>query len=1698
MNIELKRMKKFLMILLFVAGWLVTNAQQYRNEWIDFSKTYYKFRVAQNGLYRITSANLAAAGLSNTPAQHFQLWRNGQQVALYTSVATGPLAGGYIEFYGQKNDGTLDREMYRPPAFQLSDQVSLQTDSSAYFLTVNPVGNNGRFSPAANNVVGNTLPAQAFFIYQLRQNFAERVHRGFAEPAGSEYLYSSSYDVGEMMATNDIGPGTPYAFNMGTLFVAPNGPVATFRASIAGSAPNFHNYRIELNNTVLKDTSFNRFGAVINLNNLVPAAALTPNTGNFKITNTTTNNTDRIVCGFVELNYPRTFNFNNEINFAFSLPAASANRYIEITNFNAGGSAPVLYDLTNNQRYVGDIAQAGLIRFVLPATATVANYVLVSQAAPAIKAIPVLQSRTFIDFKIVANQADYLIISHASLQTPFEGANQVEAYRSYRASAAGGNYNAKIIDIEQLVDQFAYGVKKHPLSVKNFLRFGRNTYSVQPKFAYMIGHGLSYDDYRTFGAFPQAERLNLVPTWGYPASDILLASNDLTPNIATPIGRLSVVSPAEIARYLEKVKDYEQIQLNDVQTIASKAWEKNVVHVAGGNDLPLDLRLTGYLRGFENIIRETLFGGTVTNFNKSTTGPVTPIVSALLEKKFEDGISMLTYFGHSSATSLDYDLSEPENYNNTGKYPMFTVLGCNAGNLYSFDTGRFSIITSLSEKFVLAKEKGAIGFIASTHFGLENFLDNYTRQLYQSIGVTRYGKSIGENMQEAAQKFNSFGYTFLGYMHSEQSTLDGDPAIKINSSPLPDFAIEAPQIRVNPTIVSVADDKFSVKTYIYNLGKATGDSLLVRVKRQFPDGTSAFLFDHKIRAVRYLDSLSFQVPIIGSRDKGDNKIIVTLDDNNVYAELSKTNNTATTSFNIFEDELRPVFPYNFSIVNKQGIKLVASTANPIGTSRQYAFEIDTTELFNSPAKITRNATSAGGIIEFDAGLTYRDSAVYYWRVAPVPTTGPFRWNGASFVYLAAGQPGFNQSHFYQHTKSGTSRLSLDSGSRSFKYNQVLNNLTVVNSIFPTSGTEDNQFSVTINGSTYIASACDGPVIQFNVFNPVSFKPWRNVTTNGIGLYESGPSNCNPTRNFNFEYKFATAADRLKAMKFMDSIPNGHIVVVRNIVSPTVSVNRYVDEWKADQSIYGAGNSLYHKLVAQGFNALDSFTKPRAFAFIYKKNDAATLPPLSRISNGTLDRITLSYDIAATDTLGFVTSPTFGPAKAWNQVKWRGMQEATGGDVAFVTVFGITPNGQSDSLYRLATTQQDFDVSAISATRYPYLQLRLTTMDSVNLTPYQLRYWRILYQPVPEGALAPSLVLNARDTLELGQRLDFSIGFKNISDVPYADSIKVNLFIIDRNNVTTQVQVPKLKKLAPGDTTAFRVSLDSKLLQGNNTLYLFVNPDQDQPEQYLSNNFLYKNFFVRTDDFNPLMDVTFDGVHILNGDIVSARPKIILKLKDESKFLALDDTSLVNILVRYPGNNGTVRRFAFGTDTLRFVPANLSTGKNEATIEFSPSFLQDSDGDFYELIARAKDKNGNPAGNTEYQVRFQVYTKPMISNLFNYPNPFTTSTAFVFTLTGTEVPQNLRIQIMTVTGKIVRDITKAELGDIRIGRNITEYKWDGTDQYGSKLANGVYLYRVITNLNGNSLDKFKTIDSNGDNINTDKYFKQGYGKMYLMR
>jgi hypothetical protein len=1720
-------MKKLLLGLLLLSGF-IAKAQVYNNEWIDYSKTYYKFKVGKTGLYRISQSVLSSSGLGSSPAEYFQLWRNGKQIPIYTSVATGVLsASDYIEFWGEMNDGKPDKELYRDPKWQLNDKWSLETDTAAYFLTVNTnVSSNSRLQTTTNNVAGTSLLVDAYFMYTDGKYFRDRINSGYAVNVG-QYLLSSSYDKGEGWSSQDIittfnSACTPTYGKNSIIFTnlnaykGPSAPAAKYKIAVSGNLINQRRFFAKINSDSIISNSVDFFNYTVDSTNFsintlngVSDTVTVFNYSNSFATGCPPN--DRMVIHKYEITYPRNFNFNGQSNFEFSLDANAAGNYLQITNFNYGSSTPVLYDLTNGKRYLADLTSAPILKFVLEPSLTPRNLVLVSESAGNVNSITSLQVRNFINYTDASNQGDYLIISNPILFAGAGGTDPVNEYKLYRSSTAGGSYTAKTYLVDEIIDQFGFGIKKSPAAIRDFLGYARNKFDIEPKQVFIIGRGMTYYSQRTYESYPDIDKVNLVPTFGYPASDVLFTAEPGSSQPLMSIGRLSVVAPSEVAAYLKKVKDFEQAQAMQSPLIKDKAWMKNIMHIIGASDEALDTVLSQDMRAYKNIITEPLYGANVFTFNKSTVDAVSQLSGNSVEYLMNNGLSLITYFGHSSSITLEFNLDNPENYKNFGKYPLFIGLGCNVGNFFGYSTLRLKTKETLSENYVLAPDRGTIGLIGSTHFGIVHYLNIWAERAYQQIAYKSYGKSIGEIIKETAA--DVFSYTtqedFYARCNAEETLYHGDPAIRLNPHAKPDYVIEDSMVKVSPAFVTVADPTFKIDAQFLNIGKAPDSTIVLEIKRQLPDSSIVIVRRDTIPGIRYSASLSVNVPINPIKDKGLNKIIVTVDADNNADELFESNNTITRDVMIYEDEARPIYPYNFAIVNTQNIKLIASTANPFATRKQYKMELDTTELFNSPIKVIRTLDSSGGIMEFDPGISFVNNTVYYWRVAPAVNSGPTSWNTSSFIYLSNSEVGFNQSHFYQQLKANGQNMSLDSGSRKWKYGNRTNNLFIRQGTWVTSGANnESSLSVAINTIPSIRLTCWFQSLVFNVFDPVTFKPMENKVVIpesspgyplGLGLYGSHTNQCfggNP-RWFNFEYRYTDSATRKKAMNFMqNTIPDGAYVVVRNFTLDPASFpsfqQAFVSDWQTDEAVYGPGQSLYTYLKNAGLSGMDSFYRARPFALVYKKNDPSFTPKWV-MGEGVYDNPTLSADCITPDTTGNIVSPVFGPAKTWKELKWNGTTiDSQPGDNARVDVVGIKNDGTADTLmHNITPSQPTVNVSSVDAAIYPFVQLTMHNADTANVTPYQLDYWRLTYVPAPEGAVNPSQYFTIKDTVEVGEPLQFKMAFKNVTNTAFADSMKVKVVVTDRNNVKHVFPPKRLRVLnASPDTLNVNYPLDTRQLTGANTMYVEVNPDFDQPEQYHFNNFFYRNFYVRGDTLNPLLDITFDNVHILNNDIVSSKPDILIKLRDEAKWYPIDDPSSLKIQVRYP--DGSLHPYNFNSDTLQFTPAGqqVPTTNNTATAVFKPYFPEDG---VYELIVTGKDMSQNNAGPMEYRVTFEVINKAMISNMLNYPNPFTTSTAFVFTLTGSEVPQNIRIQVLTVTGKVVREILKDELGPLHIGRNITEFKWDGTDQYGQKLANGVYLYRVITNLNGKSLDKYTS-----KNDNTDKYFNKGYGKMYLMR
>ena len=1685
-------MKKIL--LAFLIFTTVNADAQLNNSWIDYSKTYYKFSLGKDDLCRIPQALLANVGLGATNADHFQLWRNGEQVRLYTSVVNAPLgASDYIEFFGKRNDGKPDNQLYRMSDFQLSDEYSLETDTAAFFLTVNPAGGNLRFQSAVNTAPSAATP-DAYFMRSVDAFFKNQINRGYANRVG-EYVYSSSYDEGEGFTTGDITPSGVLQNRFLTLNVYTAGPANSLsvRVNAAGNAENTRNLRVQLNgvsgtqiyNVAMPFFTYRK--AVINnlpLSNFSGTSEMM-----VAVTNTSTVSTDRMVVASIGLTYPATFNFNNQKQFYFELGPSASGNYLNISNFNTGSVPPILYDFTTGTRYIGEIAStAGRVKFVLPPSGEpVRKFMLISAEATNINILPGLATKNFLNMSDPANHGDYIIITNKVLFNDGNNRNYVEDYRAYRSSATGGGFVAKTFTIDELTDQFAFGIKGHPSSIRDFIRWADKNFTPRPKYALLIGRGVDYlDNYRNASNILMS-KLNLLPTFGWPASDLLLSAEPGTIVPLVPIGRLGVITGSEVNNYLQKVIQYEAAQKSLSPNIADKAWMKKIMHVAGGKDSSENQAFRVYMNSYENIAEDTLFGGSVETFSKTATGAVQQANTQRIEELFESGLGLIGYFGHSSASTFEFNLSSPEIYNSTGKYPFFNVSGCSAGNFFNFDPQRAEGKLSLSEKYVLASQKGSIGFLADTHFGIPPFLNFYNTNFYSQFGKNMYGNTVGNQVKQVVQNLGgaSSNLDYYTRIHLEEIALHGDPCIRMNYFTKPDYVVEEPLVKISPSIISVADASFKVQVNMMNIGLAKGDSIWVSIKRKLPNDSIKTLYNKLIPGIRFQDSVELTVPINPTSDKGLNQMIVSLDYTNRVDELFETNNSVTKDFYVFEDELRPAFPTNYSIINQQNITFVASSANAISSQRQYLMELDTTQLFNSSFKKVYNAAGTGGTVQFTpSNVTFSDSTVYYWRVAVVPiNNADVIWNGFSFVYLPSSSAGVNQSHYFQKLGSTYENLSL-SADRKLKFDFENTVLSVSTGSFPPHNFDAVRIDLGVNA---ISNWCNNfNTLQFVVLDGITGTPKTNVIVSSTqGSYGS---NFPTPRPFQFEFPFSTSVQRKRIIDFLDSMPSSSTIVMYSLLR-NGTVNRYIDSWKADELIYGPGISLYHKLYNYGFTKLDSFK--RNIPLLFKFNKDKSYPVYQDVGIGSADSIQLlkaEIPITLTKREGVISSPVFGPAKSWGDFHWRGYSlEANTKDSVRFKVIGISNAGAETTLFSIDSTTTDLDISAVNAQQYPFVKLKMENYDSEKGTPYQLRYWRLNYMPVPEGAIAPNILFTMKDTVQQGETINFAVAFKNISPTPFDSLLKVRITIKDRQNNDHVVNLPPRKALLPNDTLVVNYSFNTDIYPGLNTISVDVNPDNDQNEQYHYNNVLFKDFFVIEDRYNPLLDVTFDGVHILNKDIVASKPGILIKLKDESRFLELKDTALLKVQVRFPDQS--IRNYNFG-DSMIFIPANLGAGENTASIDFKPYFGEDGE---YELIVSGKDVNGNKAGALDYHVSFNVINKPMISNLLNYPNPFTSSTAFVFTVTGSEIPQNMRIQILTITGKVVREITKDELGPIHIGRNITDFKWDGTDMYGQKLANGVYIYRVLTNLNGKSLDKYK---AEGDN--TDKFFNKGYGKMYLMR
>lgn len=436
---------------------------------------------------------------------------------------------------------------------------------------------------------------------------------------------------------------------------------------------------------------------------------------------------------------------------------------------------------------------------------------------------PVEGTGTFSNFLALSTDTAFVIITHSSLLT------EANDYANYRLSGFGSksnHQNALVFNIEDLYDQFSYGVEKHPLSIRNFIDYISDTWSSEPNYLLLLGKAIKPSESRkNLINFKD----NLVPSYGDPASDHLLTSglNGTVNEPLIPTGRIAAKTGIEITWYLDKITQYEDPVVRTVYPFDESKWMKRVLHFGGGATLGEQLSLINYLNGYKTVIEDTLFGGEVISFFKNTTAPIQTTLADTIKGYIGDGVAFMTFLGHASATGgFDQSIDDVSLWpNQNGKYPFLLGLGCHAGDIHLASSN------STSEDFVVHEDKGVIGYLSSVGLETAGHLNVFSQEFYKRMAYKNYKGSVGSHIKK------SISETFLNQRTASGLTLHGDPSLVINSFDLPDYMIEASTVTFSPTVISSNIDSFDINVLITNLGKAISDTIILEVIRNFP-GTS--------------------------------------------------------------------------------------------------------------------------------------------------------------------------------------------------------------------------------------------------------------------------------------------------------------------------------------------------------------------------------------------------------------------------------------------------------------------------------------------------------------------------------------------------------------------------------------------------------------------------------------------------------------------------------------------------------------------------------------------------------------------------------------------------------------------------------------------------------------------------------------------
>jgi len=198
---------------------------------------------------------------------------------------------------------------------------------------------------------------------------------------------------------------------------------------------------------------------------------------------------------------------------------------------------------------------------------------------------------------------------------------------------------------------------------------------------------------------------------------------------------------------------------------------------------------------------------------------------------------------------------------------------------------------------------------------------------------------------------------------------------------------------------------------------------------------------------------------------------------------------------------------------------------------------------------------------------------------------------------------------------------------------------------------------------------------------------------------------------------------------------------------------------------------------------------------------------------------------------------------------------------------------------------------------------------------------------------------------------------------------------------------------------------------------------------------------------PELEIAIDDYSFVNGGITSNFPTLLARLNDEHgintsgngigrDIVAIIDKGTINEKRFVLNSFYKAALNSYQSGEVAFKLEGVAVGKHTYTLKAW---------DVY---------------NNSNETTIEFYVKPsdevQISNLLNYPNPFSTRTIFHFDHNQVGGNLDLVVNIYTISGQIIKRIYHRIYN---ANAHVSEVEWDGKDDYGDKLSKGVYVYTL---------------------------------------